>query len=218
VAGNIGSLVRRASTRLILFEFSWKNQYLCRPFLEPASIQCKVKPLQEFDIEFARLNNGQHLFEYRITNRFFEAFPESPVKSGDLKCDVVMDKQETMLQFDIRIKGHVDTTCDRCLNSLAYPVETENYLVVNLGSQYQEQDVDTVEIPVSSHMFSLGQYIYEYILMGLPMVVNCDGLENIVCDEQTLKYLKREEEAGGEQGEAEDPRWSGLKGLKNDKE
>jgi uncharacterized metal-binding protein YceD (DUF177 family) len=173
-----------------------------------------VEKLKAFDIEFMRLGNGIHEFNFEIDNAFFESFPESRIKSGSLQSKVNLQKDETMLQLRFETEGSVNTDCDRCLNRIDYPVSSFEHLIVTLGSQYKEQDLDVIEIPATEHKLNVAQYIYEHILTSLPIYVNCDGLENITCDEQTLKYI--EPDVQGEGKEETDPRWNALKNINLD--
>jgi uncharacterized metal-binding protein YceD (DUF177 family) len=175
-----------------------------------------VEKHKAFNIEFMRLSDGQHEFSFDIDDAFFESFPQDRIKSGSLKCDVTLIKEETLLQLQFETEGSVNVTCDRCLNGLAYPVESFETLIVTLGSAYQEQDVDVIEIPATEHKLNVAQFIYEYILTALPMYINCDGLENVICDEQTLKHIVPDIQKEGK--DKEDPRWSILKNIDLDKQ
>ncbi len=164
-----------------------------------------------FDIEFMRLSDGEHEFSFDIDDKFFEDFPQNRIKGGNLKSNVTLIKEDALLQFQFETEGSVNTTCDRCLNEIAYPIESFETLIVTFGSEFKEQDADIIEIPASEHKFNVAQYIYEYILIAMPMFVNCNDLENVVCDEQTLKYIAPE--TMGEANEKLDPRWNALKNI-----
>ncbi len=168
-----------------------------------------------FDIEFMRLSDGRHEFSFDVNDAFFEAFPQDRVKSGNLKCNITLVKEETLLQFQFEMEGSVNTSCDRCLNGLAYPVESFDTLKFTQGSAYQEQDADVIEIPATEHKLNVAQYIYEYIITSLPMYINCDGLENVICDEQTLKHIVPDTQ--DEARDKSDPRWNILKNIDLDK-
>jgi uncharacterized metal-binding protein YceD (DUF177 family) len=171
----------------------------------------KVDKNKAFDIEFMRLSDGLHEFSFDIDDSFFKLFQQDRILGGNLTCDVTLNKEETLLQLQFETQGSVNTTCDRCLNGLAYPVESFETLIVTLGSSYIEQDVDVIEIPSTEHKLNVAQYIYEYILTSIPMNVNCDGLENVICDEQTLKHIVPEVQ--GENKDIADPRWNALKNI-----
>jgi len=174
-----------------------------------------VERHKAFDIEFMRLADGLHEFEFDINDTFFEPFPQNRIFGGELSCKVKLIKEETLLQLLFDTEGSVSTQCDRCLNEIKYPVKSSEKLIVTLGKDYKEEDLDVIEIPASEHKLNIAQYVYEYILTSLPMYVNCDGLENMVCDEQTLKFIVPEQkEVDNEPG---DPRWNILKNIDLDK-
>jgi uncharacterized protein len=72
-----------------------------------------LKSLRNYSIPFTGLALGKHHFEYDISDAFFNEFDYSLVKKADLKCQVEMEKQETMLILNFHITGTIDATCDK---------------------------------------------------------------------------------------------------------
>ncbi len=53
-----------------------------------------MKKFKEFDIPFVGLKQGEHRFDYRIDNSFFEEFGYTDFNETSLKVDVVLHKKQ----------------------------------------------------------------------------------------------------------------------------
>ena len=124
--------------------------------------------LKQFDIQFGGISAGSHHFEFKIDNSFFESFDYTDFDSCDLSIDVMLEKQERMLIFDIAIHGNVAVPCDRCLDIVNIPVKSQQQLIVKLANSFLDEGDDIVCLPERESNFDLSNYIYEYVLLSLP--------------------------------------------------
>lgn len=176
--------------------------------------------MKAFSIPFSSLKDGSHDFEFRVTDSFFEAFPFSEIKKGDVKVDVNMVKSFHIMTLNIKMKGEVELVCDRCGNDYRQPVEGENVLVAHLNADSFEDEDDLISLPESVHALDLSKYLYEYISLLVPSRRVCGGNPegSNECDPEMIKKL--EELRAGSSPEEEqkdsDPRWDLLKNLKFD--
>ena len=69
---------------------------------------------KQFVIQFSGLKNGDHNFNFEVTDKFFEKIEYSEIKKGKVNVDVLLNKQENMLVFNFSINGFVNVICDRC--------------------------------------------------------------------------------------------------------
>lgn len=77
------------------------------------------------------LSVGTHRFDFKIGDRFFEAFEGSEIHRGkETDVQVVLNKQSNLLTLDFRIEGEVCVTCDRCLEEFMMPVGYTGTLAV----------------------------------------------------------------------------------------
>ncbi len=166
---------------------------------------------RQFQISFGGLKLGNHRFEFEIDNRFFEAFEYSEYKTGSLNVIVDMEKQQRMLILAFSVTGTIDVVCDRCLGIFPLEIKGENNLFVKFGSDNHEESDDVVVIPEGETRFDAGHYIYEYIVLSVPIrhihPESEDGTSG--CDPEALKKLSELKSR-----EHTDPRWEVLKKLK----
>ncbi|MFO8000905.1 MAG: DUF177 domain-containing protein [Marinilabilia sp.] len=187
------------------------------------------KKLRDYGIAFKGLKEGDHFFEYRLGNGFFQLFEESQIDSGDLKAHIRLIKTSRMLELEFTINGMVESICDRCLSAMNVPVHFEGTLYVNFGEAYDEPTEEIIVLPHESHTINVARYMYEFIVVSMPIrhvhPDNEDGTPG--CDAEMLgqlnHYLVDDKSSTGtkDAGEEEsiDPRWKELKKLidKNNK-
>jgi uncharacterized metal-binding protein YceD (DUF177 family) len=168
-----------------------------------------------FSIPVGGIKEGHHTFEFEIGKTFFDLFEESEIREGRLSVVVRLEKTSTHIDMGFSISGEVKICCDRCLEMFSHPVSCVNRLLVKFGNEMDDSDPEIITIPRDEHELDIKQYIYEFIVLALPIKRihpdNADGISG--CDPEMLRKLKEhlvEDEAGN------DPRWDELKKLMND--
>jgi uncharacterized protein len=168
--------------------------------------------LEGFDIEFVKLKDGIHEFNYRLEKKFFEVFENEDVLASDIEVKAVLEKSANLMNLSLLLKGKVDVSCDRCLVPLSVSVDTGHHVLYKMlpeVDESQEHD-DWVVLTQQDYKINLGQDCYETTLLSLPMIRNCDELEIKPCNLQMLAKLN---DLSGESEEQSDPRWDKLKEL-----
>ena len=172
-----------------------------------------MKPKVDTVVQFSGLKPGKYEYDYTLDSAFFEEFENDELREGSVDFRVILDKKERMLMFTFSFKGTVKSICDRCLGELDVPVEGESALCVKFSDTETSDNEDVVILPETAYKIDLAQWMYEYVVVSLPMQkVHPEG----ECDAEMLKYITegREEETEPAEGDGEtDPRWSALKDL-----
>ena len=144
---------------------------------------------------------------------FFQKFGNTEILDAAVDVDITVGKSGRSIDVDLSLKGEVTTVCDRCLEDLRLPVETSPHFRVKFGaepSEGEEESEDGREIlylPASSPELDLGQVIYDYVCLSLPLQkVHPEG----ECNPDTVKFLGQE--SGDEEAEQNSP-FAALKGL-----
>ena len=127
-----------------------------------------MSTLTKCSIAHKALSVGTHRFDFKIGDRFFEAFEGSEIHRGKADVQVVLNKQSNLLTLDFRIEGEVCVTCDRCLEEFMMPVGYTGTLAVRYSETEQESDGEVMWISPAEGEVSLAQYIYESIILSLP--------------------------------------------------
>lgn len=123
---------------------------------------------KRYSIAYKGLADGKHDFSFDIGRALFEAFGCEDVRGGECRAEVGMDKSQSALTLDVRIRGEVVVECDRCLEDCTLPVEYDGRLVVKFSDEIDDYDGEVLWIPAAEPEVDLAQYIYESILLSLP--------------------------------------------------
>ena len=170
-----------------------------------------MKVLKEFMIPFVGLEEGVHDYSYDIDEKFFESFDYSEIEQGKVHADVNMEKKDRMLIFDFIIKGYVIVPCDRCLDDLEFPVEKTTRLIVKFGHEFMEETEEIFVIPETESHIDISGFIYEYIMLALPLK-RAHPEDEESCNQLIIEKIEQHVSP------TEDPRWEALKKLRDIKD
>ncbi|MDQ7916691.1 DUF177 domain-containing protein [Mesonia sp. MT50] len=178
-----------------------------------------MKKLKEFTIPFVGLKLGRHHYDYQIDNTFFEFFEYEDFNDIDAKVDLEFEKKPTMLELEFHIKGSININCDVTNEPYNQPLENHISLVVKFGDELNNENEELLILPHGEYEVEVQQYIYEAIVLGIPIKRVHPGVEDGTLDSEILDRLEElEPKIGEEKAENEvDPRWNKLKNLLNDK-
>ena len=172
--------------------------------------------LKEFDIELSKLRSGPNRYEYSLGLPFFESFSNQSVREALLQVNVELDKSEALINVFIHIQGNLTLDCETCLSIYPQPIQTAGALVVKITDEPAEtEDDDMIYLSRNDFVFNIGQHLYDYVMLALPLVRNCgDPGNRDMCDKETLQKLEELSPGHTQDSEPEgDERWNKLKDL-----
>ncbi len=170
---------------------------------------------REFEIPFEGLNVGKHVFEFEITDAFFEELEYSIIQKGQVKVDFILEKKETMMIGNIKMLGQVEKECDRCTDPISVPVDIEHKVVFKFSDE-QSEDEDLITLASNEFKIQTAPIFYEILTVELPPRTVHDEDE---CNDEMLDLLEEytgfteDEDTAEDEGEDNDPRWDALKNL-----
>ena len=169
--------------------------------------------LESYKIDLKGVKDETTRLDFDLNDDFFGALDGSQLEHGALHVSVSIRKMAGFFELLFHTEGSVVVTCDRCLDDMNQPIETDNKLMVKLGDTYSEDD-DTVTIDEDEGMLDLSWFIYEFIMLAIPIKhVHAPGKCNSAMT-QKLEELSGAVRSSEEKEEAIDPRWEKLKNLK----
>lgn len=169
-----------------------------------------------YSINIVGLSNKEHQFQYEFGGEFFRKYGTNLVSEGAFLVDLLLNKHETFIEVEFKIKGTVRLICDRSLEPFDYPIENTNTIVFKYGEQLQEITEEIVIIPRDTATLELGQYIYEFIVLGVPIKKLHPKFKDEVDEDNPEGKIIYTSGTSEEKNEKEDidPRWNILKKLK----
>ena len=169
--------------------------------------------LERFKIDLKGLTEEVTTYDFDLDDSFFEALDETEVESGTLHVSLSIRKASGFFELQFHTVGTVNITCDRCLDLMEQPIETDNHLVVKLGSTNSEDD-DTVMVDENEGILDTSWLIYEFIALAIPIQhVHATGKCNPAMT-KALEELSADRSGDEESNQPVDPRWEKLKNLK----
>lgn len=172
-----------------------------------------------YEIAFVGLKPGVHEYHYEIGDKFFQAYDEQDFTSCQAKVRMLLDKNNGFMLLKFDVDGTADVTCDRCGNGLTVKLWDEFNIVVKMVDEPEKMN-DTEEDPdvyyisrTASHIF-VGDWIYEFINLSIPLQKICAGdmSGKSTCNEEALNRL---EQMKRDSDESAKPIWKGLEQFKD---
>ena len=163
-------------------------------------------------IEFNKLQHGLNEYEFDINDEFLSDFEFSPIKSGDVKAEVAITKSENVLEFEVHLEGIVLVPCDTCLTEINLPVDEYFDFLIKMSEENNFDDPEIIYLNRNEISYDLKQFLYESVLLSLPNVKNCEGIEEPKpCDQTVLNRIQSQVDDNEE--DSDDPRWEKLKDI-----
>lgn len=169
-----------------------------------------------FIIPLNGLAAGKTCLEASADKEFFKGFDNTEILDADLDVRAVVEKSGQYVGVDCDVCGDVVVPCDRCLEPLTLPVDVKIRLSVKYGQESEGEDEadrrEVVYLPMSDADLDLGQIVYDYICLSLPLQRFHEEKD---CNPQVLKYLQdgiSVTSGNGEESVGESP-FAALQGL-----
>src|SRR5579862_1811206 len=158
---------------------------------------------REFEIPFVGLKPGVHEFEYRITDRFFEAYQQQDFKNCNVVVKLALDKKNGFMLLKFEVAGSIEVTCDRCGNALPIELWDEFNILAKLVEEpdlmnEQEEDPDVYYISRNESHLHIADWIYEFINLSIPLQRMCEENEigGKFCNKEVLSMLNKMKSRG----------------------
>jgi uncharacterized metal-binding protein YceD (DUF177 family) len=181
-----------------------------------------MKNLKEFTIPFVGLKLGKHQFNFELKKAFFEHFEYDEFNDAAINLDVQLNKMSTLLEVTLAFDGTVNVACDTTNEPFDQEISGTYCFVVKFGEDYNDENEDILILPHGSYEVNIQQYVYESIVLAMPLrrihPGVADGtLKSDILDKLEELSLKATEEKEASEDDNTDPRWDSLKKLLTDK-
>ena len=177
--------------------------------------------LKEFLIPFSGLKLGKHQFEFQVNNTFFTHFGYDEFNDSNIKMNVVLEKKSNMLELNFSHKGTINVPCDLTNEDFDLPIKGKIKLVVTFGEEFNDDNEELLVLPHGEHQIDIAQYIYEMIVLSVPLRRVHPGIKDGSLKTEALTKLNeltiKEQKKEIKKEENIDPRWDKLKQLLTDK-
>jgi uncharacterized metal-binding protein YceD (DUF177 family) len=183
-----------------------------------------MKPLKEYIIPFVGLKIGNHHFDYQINDKFFSFFEYDEFAQVNVQVDLDFDKKSTFFELNFNVSGSVEVCCDITNEPYRQELKDTFKLVVNFGDELNDEDDEILILPHGDYEIDISHYIYEFIILSVPIKRVHPGVEDGTLKSEILDKLEELSPKGEStkglnevKDKETDPIWDKLKNLLTDK-
>jgi uncharacterized metal-binding protein YceD (DUF177 family) len=180
-----------------------------------------MKNTKAYLIPFVGLKLGKHHFEYQIDKAFFEIFDYHEFHYSDIKVKVVLEKKSNLLEINFSHNGIVNVPCDVTGEDFDLPIKSKMKLIVRFGEAFNNDNEELLILPFGEFEVDVAQYIYEMIVLSVPLRRVHPGIADGSLQSEVLEKLNelavKKTKQNNKKEDNTDPRWDKLKQLLTDK-
>lgn len=183
-----------------------------------------------YKLPLKSLTEGVHEFEYKLDKQFLVNMDYAEVRDADLAVHLTVNHHRDIYSLAFHIEGTVTLLCDRCLDDLELPVDTDYAVDVEYGEDYNDDTDGLLVIPESDNYLNVAYMLFDTVVLCIPMKhVHPQGK----CNRAMSALLKKHRAQGtGEDADLEnemldsiddlddsasgrgiDPRWEALRNI-----
>ncbi|MDE6100354.1 MAG: DUF177 domain-containing protein [Paramuribaculum sp.] len=186
----------------------------------------------EYKLPLKSLPEGVHSFEYHLGKKFFENMESPDIHDADLHVALTVTYKRDIYTLDFSITGTITLICDRCLDDLVMPVETDYHINVRYGEDYNDEADDLLVIPESDNYLNVAYMLYDTVALTIPIkhvhpLGKCNRQmsqmlkkhrarpadEDSELEDQLIDEMEAMDDQSASSETPTDPRWDALKGL-----
>jgi uncharacterized protein len=167
-----------------------------------------------YAVRISGLADGNHDFLFELDKQFFASLEKPEIENGNVRANLLLEKEPGVLSLHFTIAGEVEVTCDRCLEPFMAKIEASHTIFVKMGDTPGEIEDNVVMIHKDDHEIEVGQLLYEFIVLALPIkrIHPSRGNGASACNPDMIRTLNAH--SGKKVPEDQtDPRWDALKRI-----
>ena len=160
-----------------------------------------------YKLQLKSLAPGTHEFEYVLDKQFFANMESADIHDADLKVKLTAVYRGDVYDLTFKITGNVVLLCDRCLDTMDFPIDASYHIMVKYGDDYND-DSEALAIPIK-HVHPMGKCNRQMSALLKKHRARATG-EDADLENELIDEIDDIEESGST---ATDPRWDALRNL-----
>lgn len=147
---------------------------------------------RQYSLDVPKLRMGHNEEKFIVKSDFLENFETSYISDCDVEATVEVNKYLSHLDAKFHLKGWVEVECDRCLELIKIPIESNHRVIYSFEDKMEEtDDMEIIYVSESEPYISLVQDLYDFIGIAIPFRnVHEDIGEQ--CDPRVMQYITGE--------------------------
>ena len=143
-----------------------------------------------YNIDYHSISEGISTLEFPITDELFELCGSPEIKRGAGVAIFHLNKNGHTATADVSLQAKVVSPCDRCLDEFTLDLEWTGRTVLKVTEHTGDYDGDIIYISMQNQNTDLAQYIYESIILALPIERAHDDITD--CNPEIVKFISQE--------------------------
>ena len=191
-----------------------------------------MSKFEQYNIVLKDLTDETRVVEYDLDNAYFKKIDSPEVQIGNVKAKVSIQKKMDAYELKFDVDGTIVIPCDRCLDNMEQAIHYKDKLLVKFGDSFSEED-EIVIVPESEGAINIAWFLYEFIVLNIPMKhVHAAGECNKMLVGKLKKHITRQKSDDDDDDDDNsvldfdddddftvnetqtDPRWDGLQNIK----
>ena len=107
-------------------------------------------------------------YGWTLDDAFFQAIEATEVQRGQVDAKLTVQRTSGAFELQFGLKGVLTLPCDRCLEDMELPIETEQTMKAKLGDEYDD-DGEMLTVPITEGTLDVSWLLYEFIALQIPM-------------------------------------------------
>jgi hypothetical protein len=172
--------------------------------------------MNDYSINVGNLIDGDHSFEFKIDDTFFQNFTDSEIKYANINSRITLIKRFNKRLLSIKIKGTINRLlCDICTEEIDLEINEQADIIIKTYEEKVNDDSDENIIYMNSYEneLSIKYLLFELITLSIPKKrthkLNINGSKK--CNKQMLDLIK---EYSTIKSKNVNPIWEKLKNIK----
>ena len=122
------------------------------------------------------------------------------------------------MELEMKARGTVNVNCDLTSEPYDQKIKADLELVVKFGDEYNNDNDEILIIPHSEYQINIAQYVYEMLVLSVPLKKVPPGVLDGTLKSEVLDKLEELQPKDTKENKEDiDPRWDALKKLLTDK-
>jgi len=181
-----------------------------------------------YNVVLKDIDNETRVIEYDLDDAYFKKIDSPEVQKGNVIAKVSVQKKMNTYELHFQLDGSVIIPCDRCLDEMEQQIHYKEKLQVKFGDKFAEED-EVVIIPESEGAINVAWFLYEFIVLNIPIKhVHAPGECNKTMVVKLKKHITRQKDDTDDDNSSldfeddddftaeevqTDPRWDGLQNI-----
>lgn len=179
----------------------------------------------DYNVQLKGLADGEHRMSLHLSKQFFVDMENDEVRDANLDVEITVKVKGETYDLTMHVAGTLTVPCDRCLDDLVIPVDSDYHILVEYGDDYNADSDTLLVIPKQNASLNVAYMLYDTAVLAIPLKhVHPQGK----CNKQMSAILRKHAGKGadaddfdmevGDDDSATDPRWDALKGYDTDED